>query len=99
MVRRVARKRERVGPGLVGLVRDAVEAAQVEEVERARDDDAVQPPRVHRREQPLEVAEALWQRLSLVLHGAIMPSMDAKELLQELGVDLSARTGKDLLCR
>jgi hypothetical protein len=65
MVRSMARQQQRVRPRLVCLVRDAVEAAQVEHVERGRDHDAVEAARGHGGQQPLQIAEALRQRFSV----------------------------------
>ena len=52
-----------VGPRLVRLVGDAVEAREIEHVERAGDDEAVEIARLHAGEEPVQVAEALRQAL------------------------------------
>ena len=57
MLGRCAREHDRVGPRLVRLVRDAVEARQIEQVVGQGRDDAVEVARRHRVEQAIEVAE------------------------------------------
>ena len=57
MLGRLAREQDRIGPRLVGLVGDAVEAGQIEHVPGQRRDDAVEAARLQRVQQAIEVAE------------------------------------------
>ena len=63
MIGLAAGEDEGVGPRLVGLVGDAVEAREVEDVEGGGDDEAVEVARLHVGEEPVKVAEALRQPL------------------------------------
>ena len=60
-----------VGPRLVALVGDAVEAREIEDVERHRDNQAVELPRLHVGQQPIQVAETFGQPLPAELGAAL----------------------------
>ena len=59
---RPTREQHRVGARLVGLVRDRVEAGEVEDVLRRGGDDALEAARFHGVQQAIEVAETLHRR-------------------------------------
>ena len=62
MVRRVARQDDRIGARFVRIMRDAVEAGEVEDVQRPDGDDPVEPARLERVQQPFQIAELRRQR-------------------------------------
>ena len=64
VIGRMAREDHRADTGLIRLVRDGIEAGEIEDVVRNRRDDAVKPTRLQGLQQPVEIAEPFRERFS-----------------------------------
>jgi hypothetical protein len=65
MIRRVPRKDHGTNAGVVGLMSDAIEPAQIEHVMWNRCDDTIQPPCIKHVKQSIQIAKAFWQRFPI----------------------------------